>query len=230
MIQCPLCSEFVLRLKSGCHVIPRWQIILTKDFNGKYFEISSNKTGSSQTDIKTESWCESCEKVFASLDGYGAIFFRDNPNLLKIRHESNKYVFNSLENYFKFKKFVSSIVIRHHLYALTNHIALIQTGGILNDFYKAYLNKSDIYVELHDMRDFFLSTSGLPIVSQGTIQVVINGFLAVLAVSTESQKSFPLEEGEILFYKVMDYNHPYVKSLAGFMQLRASKVFPRVIL
>lgn len=73
-MQCPLCFKYVSDLKSGCHVVPKWQIILAKE-NGKFFEISSYKRGASQSDIKTKSWCESCEKELSVLDGVGASFF-----------------------------------------------------------------------------------------------------------------------------------------------------------
>lgn len=211
-IQCPLCFKYVSELKSGCHVIPRWQSILTKE-NGKYLEISSDKVGPGQSDIKTKSWCDSCEAEFAVLDGVGACFFRDNFVFSeKVEERVNIYRFRDLDTYYKVKKFIGSIIVRHYLYALSNDKPIRQSESFLNEFYKAYLKKEDICIILHDMRKFFLNASSIPAISQDSIQIMINGCLAVLTLDSRPLGDAPISSGELLLYNVTDPELPYVKN------------------
>lgn len=221
-IQCPICLAFVSDLKPKCHVIPKWLTKLAKDNKGRYFEISPKKNGSSGQDIKTKSWCDSCEKEFAVLDGIGAAFFRDHPWLSeKITGEVNKFLFHDQDRYLAVKKFVGSIVVRHYLRALANKLPILQSENILNDFFKTYLENKDFHIVLHDLRKFFLGLSGLPMISQGTIQVMINGFL--VAITTEDLDML-ITGKELIIFNITNEKHPYVRSFFDFLYLRSKSI------
>lgn len=209
-IQCPICLYLVSEFKPNCHVIPKWVLNLTKE-DGKNFVMSAAKTGPNQSDIKTQSWCEECEKAFARLDTAGAIFFRDHEKLLsQDKHPLSVYAFNNIEDYNVVRQFIMSIVARYYLYLL-NDRKMHFGESIYTEVYKAFLIYEDFYFTLHDMRKFSGSTSNCPVPSFGTIQVMINGILVILTKDMIEREIYNLKPGEILVRHVTDPSTPYVK-------------------
>lgn len=210
MIQCPICFNYVPELKPNCHIIPKWALDLTKE-DGKNFVMSTIKTGPNQSDLKTQSWCADCEKGFAGLDGAAVVFFRDNPKLLSDgKSEMNKYVFHDVASYRNIRRFLTSVVARYYLYLLNERKTAIGES-IYTDIYKAFLNDEDVYFVLRDMRKFLSTTSGCPVPSFGTIQLMINGILIVLTMDMIGREFFKLNPGEIVVHYITDPENPYVK-------------------
>jgi hypothetical protein len=207
--QCPVCSNLVFEFKPNCHVIPKWALNLTKE-DGKNFVMSAVKNDVNQADMKTQSWCEDCEKEFAWLDGVGALFFRDNDRLLsESKSEANIYVFHDMNFYKLVRLFLCSVVVRYYLYLL-NDRKLSIGESIYNDIFKAYLNDHDINFVIHDMKKFSSTTSGCPVPAFKTIQLMLNGILVVLTTDMFAREYYKLRPGEIIVYNVTTVT-PYVK-------------------
>ena len=212
MIRCPICSNLVSEFKPNCHVLPRWALNLTKE-DGRNFLISTEKSGLNQSDLKTQSWCQECEKEFAYLDSVGAVFFRDNDKLLATdKSELNIYRFHDIETYHWVRRFISSIVVRYYLYLLNDRRVYIGES-IYNDIFKAYLNDQEIHFVLHDTRKFNWTTSGCPAPAFGTIQLMINGILIVLTTDMFEKDYYRIKTGEVIVCHVTDPSSPLAKQL-----------------
>lgn len=150
----------------------------------------------------------------------GRVFFRDNSVFSgQAAERVNKYVFRDVEVYFKVKKFISSIVVRYYLYALSNRKPIRQSESILHELYKGYLKNKDVCVVLQDMRKFLLNTSSIPMVSKESVHLVINGFLAVLTIDRKPLGRAPLKSRELLFYNVTDPETPYIKNFFRILEV-----------
>lgn len=85
--ECPICLQFVEKLKSGSHVIPKWAMKMTKQ-RGRYVSLVLKKNyepkaARGQSDLICDFWCETCENRFRDDDANGASFFRDKAHIIR---------------------------------------------------------------------------------------------------------------------------------------------------
>lgn len=88
MAECPICLTSVEKLKSGCHVIPRWAMKMTKEGGGTYASLDlakydDPKAFKEQSDLICNFWCEVCESRFRDDDANGARFFKNRMYVIR---------------------------------------------------------------------------------------------------------------------------------------------------
>lgn len=211
MVQCPLCFNQVKAFKPNCHVIPRWQVKQTKT-NGRYFEISHKKVGTSQSDLKTQSWCEACEEDFAKLDAVGAAFFRSLEAKKNNVEDADYhlYEFKEPENYYWVNKFLCSIIVRFYLHYSQKKLRS-DFEHLYNNLYQAYINDTETFAYFFDITKFCLTTVSTPAVCENGIQVMLNGYLTIINTDFGENNFVAENAGKFIVFKVTDPNAPYVK-------------------
>jgi hypothetical protein len=226
MIRCKNCLEFVEKLKPNSHVIPKWVMVRTKD-KGRNLSIKYGKISKNQNDLVTESWCHTCEEGFRDLDTYGATFFR---NLEKYKGDISdqklkpfRYVFGSAGSYYVISKFILSLAVRHYLHSLTFGEPL-REAAIFKVIFEKYHDDSKVQFTIFDVSKFALESVKLPSVVKGNIQMMINGYLIVIAPSVSKDAiAWLSDEKEMIIFRVTDPKIPYVKS---FIEAMSKKKMP----
>lgn len=214
MVQCLNCLEYVEKLKSNSHVIPRWALAQTKE-NGKNLSIAYGKASRNQKDLTTDSWCEKCEKGFANLDSVGASYFRHlstSKGSREVNFQHFKYAFQSAAVHFHTSMFIYSLAVRFYLHHVTKGL-LLREERVFKDLFEKYHNQEKMLIDINDVSKFFLTTVKLPAVVKGNIQLMINGYLVVIRPHISEDPTRWVEgPKDMQILKVTDPRVPYVKS------------------
>lgn len=224
MIQCLNCLEFVEKLKSNSHIIPRWAMLKTKERGGN-LSILYGKASNNTKDLMTESWCESCEKGFGNLDNVGSLVFKNLDKKYKceyneINFQPFKYTFTTPGNLYYFSKFIYSTAVRLYLCSLNTGYSL-REKEVFKDMFDKYQDDKKMRIDINDVSKFFSTTVKLPAVVKGKIQLMINGYLIVIHPDIYTDATDWLSgEKEMLILKVTDPRVPYVKSFFEAMRSR----------
>jgi hypothetical protein len=208
----------VEKFKSGSHVLPRWQMRLTKD-NGQNRKIENNSIINNQRDLITESWCSQCEKTFAVLDGIGANFFRDKYAFIrdyKTVQDGIPVEFESHDNsnFEDVKRFIESVIVRYYLHHLTQNLRL-ENAEFFERALNSYHEKRPVYVLIFNIVPLKTCTME-PLAEGNCVLFVINGYLIQVYETLEAlgPELLACQGDEIFIPKITDPRHSFIQNLA----------------
>lgn len=130
MIHCYMCDKDVGQFKTNSHIIPRCLFIPLKDDGQLALIDNVNKVNrTEQSELKGDFICIECEDGTKGDDAFAKEFFVDNDKKYALNSRQNKIVIMSdynfiriklelyhNEQYFKFKKFILSLILRQYCY------------------------------------------------------------------------------------------------------------------
>ena len=126
MSTCPICDSENVKFKQKSHVIPRFLVKQTKQ-DGLNVYIGKEKVRERNfSDIKAKIVCDACELKFKKDDDFAKKFFDENKfyqqgHTYQPRNPKLKiagYDEYKPESFKSLKKFIYSVLLRHHLYLL----------------------------------------------------------------------------------------------------------------
>ncbi|WP_413943076.1 hypothetical protein [Bdellovibrio sp. HCB-162] len=150
VLECPICLKLVKKFKSGCHVIPRWAMRMTKDGEGSYASlhlenIDEPKAFREQSDLICDFWCETCENRFRDDDANGARFFKNRMYIVHEMQPDPKTGNMGVEIHDPralddLRSFIVSLLIRYEVYG-RNVPRKSPLGNRFSFYAKAYLDR-----------------------------------------------------------------------------------------